>query len=64
MLCMSSAGIPVNVFIDEPPTSRSAKANGTIHLTHCSTSTLFRAARMEERSRMSKREKAFSYSKL
>lgn len=47
MLCMSSAGIPENVFMAELPTSRSAVANGTIHLTHSSTSTLFRAARTE-----------------
>lgn len=44
---MSSAEIPTNDFMAEPPSSRSAIAKGTIHLTHCSTSTLFRAARME-----------------
>lgn len=43
MLCMSSVEIPVNVFMDDPPTSRSAIAKGTIHLTHSSTSTLFKA---------------------
>lgn len=47
MLCMSSAGIPGKVFIGDPPTSRSAMANGTIHLTHSSISTHFRAGGTE-----------------
>lgn len=48
MLCMSSAGIPGNVFTEEAPISRSAIAKGTIHLTHSSSSTLFRAAGRRE----------------
>lgn len=54
MLCMSSAVIPVNVFMEEPPTSRSATANGTIHLTHSSSSTLFKAAATQELTRPAK----------